>query len=1230
MKNNTSFDTNKPLDLICLGRAGVDIYASQIGAKLEDVTLFNKYLGGSSANIAFGTARLGLKSSMLTRVGDEHMGRFIRQSLAAEGCDVSHVVTDRERLTALVLLGIKDQETFPLIFYRENCADMAVSKTDFDEAYIASAKTLLITGTHFSTGQTKSVSTLAADYARRNNTRTVLDIDYRPVLWGLTGKGDGESRFISSDTVTTHLQSVVPLFDLIVGTEEEFYIAGGSQDIITALKNLRAICPSTVFAVKRGPYGCTVFDSKIPENISQGFSVKGVQVEVLNVLGAGDAFMSGFLKGWINGEDYERCCTYANACGALVVSRHACSPSMPTLPELDYYLKTAHAVAYPDKDETLNRLHRKTRPHREFNELCIFAFDHRTQIADMQKQAEAEHISISDIKMLMGKAFLACAGQMDKSLSAGVLVDDVYGQKALNALTGKGFWIARPVELPLSRPIEFQGSGSIGSQLMSWPAEHIVKCLIYYHPDDDIAVRDAQEKKIAELYHSCRLSGHDLLLEIIPPADMIKDNTTIVRAVSRLYELGIYPEWWKLESSPPEVWNELGKIIRRYDPYCRGIVILGLDAPLESFEKEFVGLRSQSIVKGFAIGRTVFKEPLNRYLRDRNELTAAQALVKYLTAQYTVSDGKEVPLFAGTFAIFGHGNVAGLGEALSAVKDIFPTYRAHNEQAMACSAIAYAKTLNRQRMMMCTTSIGPGATNMVTAAALASANRLPVLLVPGDVFATRAPDPVLQQVESFQDGTISANDCFRPVSRYFDRIERPEYLLTALPRALNVLTDMALCGPVTLAFPQDVQTMMYGYPEHFFEKNVRYCHRPAPDKVELEKAAALLRTSKKPFIVAGGGVHYADAVKELEKFASACAVPVSETQAGKSALSWEHPLNMGSIGVTGSSSANNLAKEADLIIAVGTRLQDFTTGSRSVFGNRDVPLIQINIQSYDAIKHGAVALTGDAKTILHSLNEYFQSPLSDSAWQKKATDERSQWLKTVESSTAIVNPDLPGDAEVIGVVNKLLHEDDIVVGAAGSLPGELHKLLKVKRPNAYHMEYGYSCMGYEIAGGIGVKMARPDREVIVMLGDGSYLMMNSEIAASVMLGTKMIIILLDNMGFGCINRLQAACGGQGYNNLLKDCIAPGGPHPVVQFAEHARALGANAEKINSLHDLPEAMLRARASQKTYLIEIKTDPMPSTKEGGCWWEVAIPEVSASPKVNAAHQDYLKNKKELQAK
>ncbi|CAM5764931.1 3D-(3,5/4)-trihydroxycyclohexane-1,2-dione acylhydrolase (decyclizing) [Labrys miyagiensis] len=603
-------------------------------------------------------------------------------------------------------------------------------------------------------------------------------------------------------------------------------------------------------------------------------------------------------------------------------------------------------------------------------------------------------------------------------------------------------------------------------------------------------------------------------------------------------------------------------------------------------------------------------------------LTMAQALVRFLIAQKTVVDGQTVPIFAGVFAIFGHGNVAGMGEALYQVRDALPTYRAHNEQSMAHAATAYAKAMRRRRVMACTTSIGPGATNMVTAAAVAHVNRLPLLLLPGDVFANRHPDPVLQQLENFGDGTVTPNDVFRPVSRYFDRITRPEQIIPALARAMTVLTDPAECGPVTLALCQDVQAEAYDYPASFFEERVWSARRQRPDVDELAAAVAALKAARKPVIVTGGGTLYSEAEKALAEFAEKHGIPVGETQAGKSALAHDNPLGMGAIGVTGTGAANEMAEEADLVLAVGTRLQDFTTGSWALFKGEKHRIVGLNTQPFDASKHKAQPLVCDARVGLELLSSGLGSWKAPAAWTQKAIESRGAWLKTAARYTEASNAELPSDAQVIGAVQRAGKSSDIVVCAAGGLPGELHKLWQSGAPGGYHMEYGYSCMGYEIAGGLGVKLAQPDREVIVMVGDGSYLMANSEIATSIMAGAKLTIVVLDNRGYGCINRLQRATGGESFNNLLRDTRHE--ELPDIDFAAHAASLGALAVKVRSLAELEAAVTEARGHRRTSVVVIDTDPLESTDAGGAWWDVAVPEVSVRPQVEAAHANYVKSK------
>jgi 3D-(3,5/4)-trihydroxycyclohexane-1,2-dione acylhydrolase (decyclizing) len=592
-------------------------------------------------------------------------------------------------------------------------------------------------------------------------------------------------------------------------------------------------------------------------------------------------------------------------------------------------------------------------------------------------------------------------------------------------------------------------------------------------------------------------------------------------------------------------------------------------------------------------------------------LTAAQALVRWLSLQQA-EDGSR--FIEGVWAIFGHGNVAGLGEALHAHRDALPTWRGHNEQTMAHTAIAYAKTMRRRKAMAVTTSIGPGATNLVTAAALAHVNRIPVLMIPGDVFASRAPDPVLQQVEDFGDGIVSANDCFRPVVRYFDRISRPEHILTALPRALQVMTDPATCGPVCLAFCQDTQAEAYDYPVEFFTPRIWHIRRPEPDQRELEAAVAALKAAERPLIVAGGGVLYSGAEATLLDFARRHNIPLIETQAGKGAVDWEERLNFGTPGVTGSDCGNRLAAEADLVLAVGTRLQDFTTGSWTIFRRPGRRILSINVQPWDATKRGAQALVADAKVALERLS----AALGGKRFADPDFAARDAWFATTASLMAApAGNQLPSDAQVVGAVNRSATPETIVMGAAGSMPGVLHTLWRGAQ-GGYHMEYGFSTMGYEIAGALGIKMARPDRDVICMVGDGSYMMANSELATAVMMGVPFTVVLTDNRGFGCINRLQKHTGGAPFNNLLDDAYHVNPSH--IDFVAHAAAMGAKAVKADGIAGLETALDAAKGATVPTVIVIDTDPGPGTGAGGSWWEVGVPEVSTRPSVLEARKEH----------
>ncbi|KMK52562.1 5-dehydro-2-deoxygluconokinase [[Actinobacillus] muris] len=621
---------DRPLDLICLGRVAVDLYGQQIGSRLEDMTTFAKYLGGSSGNVAYGTAVQGLRSSMLARVGDEHMGRFLREELESVGVDTSHLITDKDHLTALVILGIKDKETFPLIFYRDNCADMALTKDDFSEAYIASSRALAITGTHLSHPKTREAVLTALEYAGRNEVKRALDIDYRPVLWGLTSLGDGETRYIDNAEVTKSLQAVLHHFDLIVGTEEEFHIAGGSTDTLTALKNVRNVSDA-VLVCKRGALGCSVFEGALPADLDGGLNVYGVQVDVLNVLGAGDAFMSGLMRGYLNNEGWAQACRYANACGALVVSRHGCSPAMPTKRELDDYLTRAESVPRPDLDERLNHLHRVTTRKKQWENLCIFAFDHRKQLVDMADKVGADTARLPKLKQLLLKAMEQAAEQAGLPHNqAGILADTTFGQDALNAITGKDYWIARPIEAPSSRPLSLE-YGDLGTQLATFPRDHVIKCLAFYHPHDDAELKANQDRKLTEIYQACCRTGHELLLEIILPADMPQDEGFYQKAVSDFYQLGIKPEWWKLPGLSTSQWQAIADTIEANDPDCRGILILGLDAPLDSFKAIFAQAKGCHKVKGFAVGRTIFGEPAEKWLANQLD---DQGLINAVSQKY--------------------------------------------------------------------------------------------------------------------------------------------------------------------------------------------------------------------------------------------------------------------------------------------------------------------------------------------------------------------------------------------------------------------------------------------------------------------------------------------------------------------------------------------------------------------------------------------------------------------
>ena len=615
-----TFPTGRDFDLACLGRLAVDLYAEQFGSPLEDARTLAMYLGGSSANLAFGVARLGLRSAMVSRVGDEQMGRFLTRTLQTSGCDVSQVQVDPQRLTALVLLGIKDRDTFPLLFMRENCADMAIDASGIDENFIARCRALAITGTHLSTPGTLAASQAALAYAHKHGVVRILDIDYRPVLWGLTSRGAGENRYVPDASVTRKLQAVQPQFDMLVGTEEEFFIAGGvPNDLMASLRAVRALCPATL-VVKRGAAGCTVIEGDIPHAIDEAPTFAGERVEVLNVLGAGDAFLSGLLASLLRGKDWTAATATANACGAIVVSRHACSQAMPTPPELAHWFSGSRNPQV-DADRELSHLHRVTAARPVWNELCVMAFDHRSQFYDLCVQAGAPESRIPALKKLLVSAADQVVQACALHGATGVLIDGgAYGADALASATGRGWWVGRPVELPGARPLRFDGTRSIGSALVHWPSEQVVKCLVHYHPDDPYALRLEQEQKVLELWEATRASGHELLLEIILPKAMVvpgEEDAAVLRAVKRFYNLGVKPEWWKLAPMQHSGWESLQALIDARDPACRGAVILGLNQPIAHLVESF-RQATNPVVKGFMVGRSLWAQASLEWLADRS------------------------------------------------------------------------------------------------------------------------------------------------------------------------------------------------------------------------------------------------------------------------------------------------------------------------------------------------------------------------------------------------------------------------------------------------------------------------------------------------------------------------------------------------------------------------------------------------------------------------------------
>jgi 5-dehydro-2-deoxygluconokinase len=599
------------LDLVAIGRSSVDLYGQQVGGRLEDMTSFAKSVGGSPTNTAIGLSRLGLNAALLTRVGADHMGRFIVEQLQREGVDTSAVKSDPDRLTALVILGIRDRERFPLIFYRENCADMALEPGDIDERQIRSAAAVLINGTHLSTANTFETSLRAAKLAKASGGQVLFDVDYRPVLWGLEGKDKGENRFVASEEVTRRLQQVLPLCDVVVGTEEEIHILGGSADTMAALESIRERTKA-VLVCKLGASGCAAIPGTIPADLTDEVFVPGYPVEVFNVLGAGDAFMAGFLSGWLRDSPLERCCRLGNACGAIVVSRLGCAPAMPTRPELDEFLARDDLPFRLRDDAALEQLHWSTTRHGDYEQLTVLAIDHRSQFDELVEELDCAPSDVSRFKKLAFEALSKVAGDGD---GFGILVDDRYGFDVLVEAADHDFWIGRPIEVPRSRPLEFEGAGDVGLELTRWPATHVVKCLVFYHPDDPVDLRERQERQLLRLFAACRETGHELLLEVLGPAETALDGASAAKAIERLYEIGVKPDWWKLEpASDPAAWQQIAAVIERRDPLCRGVVLLGLSAPIDELIASFETAAAFPIIKGFAVGRSIFHDVALQWL----------------------------------------------------------------------------------------------------------------------------------------------------------------------------------------------------------------------------------------------------------------------------------------------------------------------------------------------------------------------------------------------------------------------------------------------------------------------------------------------------------------------------------------------------------------------------------------------------------------------------------------
>ena len=613
------------LDVVTIGRSSVDLYGQQVGSRLEDMASFSKAVGGCPANIAIGTARLGLRSGVVTRVGDEHLGRFIREQMVREGVAVEGIHTDPHRLTALAILGVRDSSSFPLLFYRTDCADGALDESDIDPGFIGNARSIVVTGTHFARPHSAAAQRKAMRIVHEAGGKVIFDVDYRPNLWGLSGHGDGENRYIRSGSVTEELAGILPECDLIVGTEEELHIAGGSEDTLTTIRMIRALAPTAVIVCKRGPMGCVVFDGAIPDSLEDGIKGPGFPVEVYNTLGAGDAFMSGFLRGWLRDETLATCCAYANACGAFAVSRLLCSPEIPTFAELQQFLEQGsphHALRH---DASLNHIHWATTRRLQPTPILALACDHRLQLEQIADSVGASYDRIAPFKVLAVRAAAQVAAGRP---GFGMFLDGRYGREALFAASHAGLWVARPIERTGSRPLDFENGGSLGAQLVEWPSDQVIKCLCFYHPDDDEALRLRQEREMLRAQDACRRLGRDLLIEIIAGKHGVLDDGTLPRILRRLYAIGLKPDWWKLEPQRSAIaWSAIGDAIEAHDPLCRGIVMLGLEAPAEQLIAAFSAATATPWVKGFAIGRTIFVDPARAWLAGQLDDDGAVAMM---------------------------------------------------------------------------------------------------------------------------------------------------------------------------------------------------------------------------------------------------------------------------------------------------------------------------------------------------------------------------------------------------------------------------------------------------------------------------------------------------------------------------------------------------------------------------------------------------------------------------